>query len=361
VIEVNEGLTPDFALSPSQYHQAVLARNYPRLHYQGGNVEPWRAALGQRLRRLLGVWPARKVPLNVQSLYRLEHPLGTIEKIVFTSEPCADVPAYVCLPHSARPPYTFMICLQGHSTGMHVSIAREREDDTQPFASEGDRDFAIDCMAHGIAALCLEQRSFGLRREQRQAQVSPHGCHDAAMQALLLGKTLVGERVYDVERGLDYLAERGDVAMDRVGVMGNSGGGTATIYAAATLPRLAYAMPSCAFCTFADSIMSIYHCADNYVPGILRWAEMSDVLGLFAPRPLVVVAGREDDIFPLPGVLRAFDHLQQIYAAYGAADRCHLVIGEGGHRFYAQDAWPVLLDELRVTFGQQIGAGAGAA
>ncbi|KKL53551.1 hypothetical protein LCGC14_2274300 [marine sediment metagenome] len=44
-----------------------------------------------------------------------------------------------------------------------------------------------------------------------------------------------------------------------LGVMGNSGGGTITLFSAALLPRPRFAMPSCYFCTFRDSIMSIYH------------------------------------------------------------------------------------------------------
>lgn len=324
-----------------------MAELRPRLAYDGGDVVAWQNRLRRKLRSLLGYASGPKTPLNVQQIWRRAHPLGIIEKIVFTSEPFADVPAYVCLPKNARPPYTFMICLQGHSTGMHVSIGVQRDDETQPFDSPGDRDFALGCMARGIAALCIEQRSFGERREQMQQKVSPHGCHDAAMQALLVGKTLISERVYDVDRGIDYLATRGDADMRRIGVMGNSGGGTITIYAAALLPRLAFAMPSCAFCTFRDSIGSIYHCADNYVPGILTVADMGDVLGLFAPRPAVVVAGRDDDIFPLGSVQTAFAQLHRIYAAAGAADACRLVIGAGGHRFYADDAWPVMLDFMQ--------------
>jgi predicted esterase len=76
---------------------------------------------------------------------------------------------------------------------------------------------------------------------------------------------------------------------------------------------------------------------------------MADIMGLFAPRPLVIVAGREDPIFPLPGVEAAYAHLQAIYQAAGAAERCHLVVGDGGHRFYAEEAWPVMLQELAQT------------
>ena len=335
-------LTPAH-LSPSEYHRHLMTGIVPALRYDGGDVAAWQRRLRRKLRDLLGYATQPKTPLNARQVWRREHSLGVIEKIIFTSEPYADVPAYVCLPKNARPPYPFMICLQGHTTGMHVSIGVEREDETKAMDVPGDRDFALGCMARGIAALCIEQRAFGERREQAQQQVSSHGCHDAALQALLAGKTLIGERVYDVERGIDTLAARGDADMRRIGVMGNSGGGTTTIYAAALLPRLAFAMPSCSFCTFRDSIGGIYHCADNYVPGILKVADMADVLGLFAPRPVVVVAGREDDIFPIDGVRLAFEQLRRIYAAAGAEDACHLVGGEGGHRFYAADAWPVML------------------
>ena len=338
---------PKPAFAPSIYHRRIMDQLRPSLSFEcGDDVKAWQVRLRRTLRRLLGPAPQSKAPLKPRVLWTRPHRLGSIQKILFTSEPGSDVPAYVCLPRNVQPPYAFMICLQGHSTGMHNSIAVDRETEQERIRVAGDRDFGLGCMRRGIAALCIEQRSFGERRETVQKQVSPHGCHDAVMQALLLGRTLLGERVFDVDRGLDYLAARGDADMRRIGVMGNSGGGTVSLFSAAVLPRIRFAMPSCYFCTFRDSIMSIYHCADNYVPGLLQHAEMADVLGLFAPRPVVIVAGRKDPIFPIAGVRKAFKHLQSIYAAAGAADHCHLVIGPGGHRFYADLAWPKMLGEL---------------
>ncbi len=339
----------DLNLSPSVYHRNLLSQNVPSLGYDQGDVRKWQTKLRRKLRQLVGDMPEERCPLRPRQFWQRHHPLGVIEKITFTSEPYADIVAYVCLPKAAQPPYTFMVCLQGHSTGMHNSIAVQREDETKPLKVEGDRDFALGCMRRGIAALCIEQRSFGERREQKQAQVSPHGCHDATMHALMLGRTLIGERVYDVDRGIDYLASRGDADMNSIGVMGNSGGGTISLFSAALLPRIVFAMPSCYFCTFRDSIMSIYHCADNYIPALLKYAEMADIMGLFAPKPVVLVAGKEDTIFPISATRRAFRDLQQIYNACGAKNLCHLVVGAGGHRFYADDAWPVMLKEIERT------------
>jgi dienelactone hydrolase len=332
-----------FNYSPSLYHRHLMDNLKQDMHFEDGDVNAWQAELTEKLRDMVGIWPDEKVDLNVRSLWQKEHEYGTIEKIVFTSEPYADVPAYVCIPKNASKPYPFFVCLQGHSTGMHNSIGVSLEDENVSIEVGGDRDFGISAMKNGIAALCIEQRSFGERREKDQKMVSTHMCHDAVMHALKLGKTLTVERVYDVERGLDYLESRGDADMSKIGVMGNSGGGTISLYAAALLKdRLAYCMPSCSFCTFRDSIMSIYHCGDNYIPGLMRHAEMSDIMGLFAPKPVTIVAGKDDEIFPIEAVKQAFDHLKSIYAAAGAEENCRLVIGSEGHRFYADDAWPVM-------------------
>ncbi len=319
----------------------------PRYRYDGGDLGKWRQNWRRQLRRLLGDWPSGRCPLSPRQLWHRQHPLGTIEKVVFTSEPYADVVGYLCLPSNGSAPYPVMICLQGHNTGMHISIGVQADDEITPIPTRGDRDFALGCMRRGWAALCLEQRSFGERRELQQEQISSYNhCHDAVVQALMLGRTLLGERVYDVDRGIDYLMTRSEIDPRRIGVMGNSGGGAVSVYASAILPRLACAMPSCSFGTYADSKMILYHCACGYVPKIMQYAEMADVLGLFAPRPVVVVAGQDDPIVPLSSVKKAFAQLQKIYSAAGAPQNCQLVIGSEGHQFYAVPAWQTLLAML---------------
>ncbi len=333
--------------SPSECHTALISKTVQTLAYPGkAGIEKWRVELRAKLKDLTGlsIMPSKKAPLNTRSIWKRSTEHGTIEKIVFTSEPFAEVPAYVCVPHEVAKKGLWMICLQGHSTGMHNSIAVSRNDDTVPAEIEGDRDFAIGCMKRGIAALCIEQRAFGERSEQKQKEICSHNtCHDAAMHAIMLGRTLIGERVYDVDRGIDYLLSRKDVSPRCIGIMGNSGGGTISLFAGAMLDRISFMMPSCYFCTFKDSIMSIYHCGCNYVPGLLNCAEMSDVLGLFAPKPLLVVAGSEDPIFPIEAVKKSFARLKKIYKDSGAAENCRLHIGDGGHRFYADGAWPIFL------------------
>ena len=330
------------AFSPHRCHQRLLDAARPALAYAPGvDCAAWRTALGEKLRELVGLMP-RRLPLRLRMEERQEQEGYWERRFVFRAEVGAAVPCHLLVPKRARRPPPVMICLQGHSTGMHISLGRPRYQGDEA-SIEGGRDFARQAVQEGFAALVLEQRCFGERRDARPrwARQIKHTCTHAAMAALLLGRTMIGERVWDVCRAIDTLAEFPEVDSSRVACMGNSGGGTITYYAACLEPRIGAAMPSCAVCTYRDSIGRIDHCVDNYLPGALRYFEMGDLAGLIAPRPLVVVAGQHDGIFPLPGVEASFHTIQQVYQAAGQPGRCRLVVGPEGHRFYPEQAWPV--------------------
>jgi len=267
-------------------------------------------------------------------------PRFTEIRFEFESEPGFFVPAHMLTPKAASPldkggKLPVMICLQGHSTGMHISLGRAKfPGDDKSIA--GGRDFAIQAAERGYIAIAMEQRGFG---ELKHGS----GCLLPASQALLLGRTLLGERIYDVGRLIDALetglSDAADVS--RIYMMGNSGGGTATWHAAAVERRLAAVMPSCAFNLYRSSIFAMDHCICNHIPHIMEYMEMPDLAMLTAPTPVVIVCGREDPIFPLDAVEKGFETVRDVYAAAGAPDACRLVIGSEGHRFYPEESWPV--------------------
>ena len=330
-------------LDPAQHHIKLTKLNTPRLDYQSSeaDLKSWQRSVHNTVAKLSGfkhMDTMDRCPLKVRRVWQQEHALGSMEKLIITVEPGCDANIFVCIPHARKndKQMPWMICLQGHSTGAHNSIGVELDDNFKTKVIEGDRDLAISCMENGVAAVCLEQRGFGERRHNVNNGTD---CYMASMQALALGRSMIAERVYDVDRVIDYLYTRKDVDRKRIGVMGNSGGGTTTLFAAALLKRLTFAMPSCYFCTFEHSIMGIHHCLCNFVPSIQLEAEMADIIGSFAPKPLVVVAGKDDPIFPIKSVRSAFRALKKIYADAGAEDKVKLTVGPEGHRFYADQAW----------------------
>ena len=206
---------------------------------------------------------------------------------------------------------------------------------------EGERDIARQAAAEeGYIVIAPTTRAFGETRTAKDIEADKmHSCRDQLVHDLLVGRTPIGERVWDTSRLIDWALSNLPVDEGRIAITGNSGGGTISLFAGACDTRIALSMPGCYFCTFVGSIGTIRHCECNYVPGLLRMGEMYDVAGLIAPRPFCAIAGRTDPIFPVEHVRFAYDRLKAIYAVAGAEDRCELSIGEGGHRFYKTPAW----------------------
>ncbi len=306
------------------------------------SLSEWQERARKKLEELLGL-PYKKSEALFNVEYKTDSEDHTEIRFTYQSEENEFVPAVLQLPRTPRkekPPV--MICLQGHSTGMHISLGRAKFEGDRESAENGDRDFAKQCIKHGIAALVLEQRCFG----ERGGTPKPD-CYTASMTALLTGRTMIGGRVWDIMRLIDVLENEFADMLDteKIYCMGNSGGGTATFYATALEKRITAAIPSCAFATFYGSIGTMFHCACNFVPGISKYFDMAEIAGLIAPRPLVIVSGKEDGIFPLDTARHEFERLENIYYKNSVSpEACVHVIGEGGHRFYAEPAWKAFLE-----------------
>jgi hypothetical protein len=150
-----------------------------------------------------------------------------------------------------------------------------------------------------------------------------------------------------MSRLLDWALSREDVDGRTVLMMGNSGGGMVTLYAAALDTRITVAVPSCSFSAVASREGHVYHCDCNAVPGILEFGDLYDVAGLTAPRHLLTVNGRLDALHSTAEIERSAARVKAIYAAAGVPERYEHRWGAEGHRFYADLMWPFVLDARR--------------
>lgn len=327
---------------PETCHDYMLAHTKRELTYgPGRDVTAWRHEVASKLTELLGLNPERVEP-DIRREYEREWDDFREIRFVFATEPGADVPCHLLVPKRGKAPFPVVICLQGHTPGMHISLDRVQTDRDLQFVGASDA-FGIQAVREGYAALVMEQRCFGERKDGRPPEFHyvEELCSHASSIALMLGRTMIGERVWDVSRAIDMLSEFPEVDTSRIGCMGNSGGGTVTYYAACMEPRISIAMPSCSVVDYSSSIWPYDHCLCNYIPGILRYFEMGDLSVLIAPRPLLIVTGLKDGIFPIDAAEKTFATVKSIYSAVGAPDRCRLIVGQEGHEFYPDQAWPV--------------------
>ncbi len=311
-------------------------------------AEAWQKRLRPKVTELVGGFPSTRGSLKAQSLEQREFPNYRREKFVFESRPGQLVLGYLLTPKTGQKPYPAVICLPGHGRGVDDIVGIDDKGRDRTDRSGYMHDFAIQVVEQGMAAVAIEQMAFGCRRDAktRKGGLGRSACQPTAGAALLLGETMIGWRVWDVMRTIDWIETRLELNAKKVGVTGISGGGTITVFSAALEPRIQAAFASGYLCTFRDSIFSLSHCIDNYVPGILEWAEMYDVAGLIAPRPFFAESGMRDDIFPITAFRDSFARVKRVYEAFSAAPLIDQEVFEGEHSWHGVKGIPFLAKHL---------------
>jgi predicted esterase len=85
--------------------------------------------------------------------------------------------------------------------------------------------------------------------------------------------------------------------------------------------------------------MAVRHCLCNFVPGMVQVAEMVDIAGLVAPRPILIETGTQDPIFPSAATQRAHQALEEVYAVFEATTHLDIDIFEAEHAWSGAKAY----------------------
>jgi acetyl esterase/lipase len=338
-------------LSPSLAHDRAIAGVRPALHFADdrGDFADWQSRARAKLADLMGYPASRPAPAATKPE---DHALAgglRRRRVYLRLWHGGHAPLDLVWRSGDGRPLVPIICLQGTNSGSHLSWGEARlPPDPVKIAAGGD--YARQAAEQGFAAFCLEQSCFGERRERHMAPRSASATIDAANHALLLGRTLLGERAGDVSSVVDWIVA-GDAArvmgvpLDplRVAVMGSSAGGAVALYAAALDTRLSACLASGCVGFVADTIARRRDdSGQNVIPGFLRWFETDDVAALCAPRPLVMVSGTRDHIFPAAGMERVASSARSAYEKAGAPAALVTRAPDGPHGFYPGVAWPAL-------------------
>jgi hypothetical protein len=111
-----------------------------------------------------------------------------------------------------------------------------------------------------------------------------------------------------------YMANHPRVDKDKIAACGNSGGGTLCLFLAALAPELAVLSSS----GYPSQFSYIFekerkHCACNLLPGCMHGPDMWEILSTFAPKPLLIEEGRNDNLIPNDLFLRTARKVSHVY------------------------------------------------
>jgi cephalosporin-C deacetylase-like acetyl esterase len=249
-----------------------------------------------------------------------------IENVIFDSRPGFPVTANLYLPKATKEPLPAVVGTCGHSTNGK--------------AAEAYQSFAQGLARLGYVCLIYDPIGQGERLQYVNDDLSSQigvGVREhlhAGNQQFLIGEFFGMWRAWDGIRALDYLLTRPEVDKQRVGVTGNSGGGTMTTWLCGVEPRWTMAAPSCFVTTFRRNMENeLPQDTEQCPPRALALdLDHADFLAAMAPNPLIILA-KERDYFDVRGAEETYERLRRLYRLLDAEDNVALFVGPTGHGY----------------------------
>ena len=271
-----------------------------------GNAEDWRVRRPQverALKKALGLTTLpERTSLNVRTVSSDDRGDYIVDNIIFDSRPGFPVTANLYRPKANAGPRPAILSPIGH-------LLHDGKRDTEVQAR------SIKLAKMGFIVLSYDAIGHGER------MVSGNNHHEAGFALMPFGEHVTGWMVWDSMRGIDYLLSRPDVDPARIGVTGNSCGGLNTLYTAAVDPRVAVAVITGYTLEFNSWIKyGGAHGTCSYIPDLFHEMEWFEIAGLIAPRPLLMLNGEDDGIFPLSRARKAANNTATIYSVLGHGD-----------------------------------------
>lgn len=275
----------------------------------------------------VGGWPAVGIAVNAEVMKRTNYDGFTVENIIIESRPNVYVTANLYVPDGLASPTAAVLFLCGHA----------REAKSYPEYRNVCRYMALS----GMAALAIDPLGQGERLNYidvlTNGQTVGWGTMEhsyAGAQCWPLGDGLARYFVHDAMRAVDYLISRPEVDPAKIGVTGNSGGGTQTAMMMMADERIAAAAPG----TFVMNRQTYMYAggaqdAEQIWPNLTAVGiDHEDILIAMAPKPVLVLAARYD-FFPIEGTRRTVERSRRLWELHGKGDDLVLFEDDSVHKY----------------------------
>lgn len=315
-------------------------------------VQEWivkREEIKKLLLQIMGEFPVLTTWLNPRTLEEKEFDNYIRRKIVYTSEPGDEVPAYLFIPRLKDKKFPAVLC--PHQTNPYG------KQEAAGIKGNPELALAVKLAERGYVTLAPDAICFG----ERHNPLLGHYGEAIEFYKKYPRWSVAGKMIWDKSRAIDYLWTLEEVDPERIGAIGHSHGAYGSLHASAFDDRIKAVVASCGFSLFrADGNTFRWSHATPVMPKLgffmgehykkMTWENFQQfkleevnqvpfdwhyILALIAPRSLFLSVAVDDRIFPYGDRIEreVLPRLYPIYELYGKRDHLEAYFFKGGHRF----------------------------
>jgi len=310
--DLSDPVSPDTPLG-KLLRQMTAQR--PALAYDGQRGDDWRWWRGEvrgKVRELLGLYQYGAERVEVQE-GESDLISGVLrQRILLTAHDGLKLPAYLMRP----------VDLEGKAPALLVMAGHGSMKQTAGVVHSNHRSNALALAQRGFVTLALEERGFGELDEVDHLTLDRVG--------RLFGRPWLGTVIDDALRAVDYLEARPDVDATRLGATGLRLGAGIALFLAGLDERVrTVVVQGYLGGTVSPALIPGHGC--DFVPNLHRYADMSDVMRVLAPRPVLYIypRGRASSAV----VRQTFDRMRPIYEVFSCPDRTRFFEQEQGDQY----------------------------
>ncbi len=278
----------------------------------------------------------------------LDYPEYTLQK--YSLEVCDGLKTavFILTPKNLKENAPGVVALCGHGYGVRqiLNISKKGRKKLFRYADNYQKNFAVELVKRGCVVIAPELFGFGEARLKKDLKKPFYisSCDELSHHLLPYGLTTASVRILEALSCAEVLRNTENVDSERVSVMGISGGGLTALYASVLDDKI-YKTVICGYVnTFRDSILSMWHCPDNYIPHILEVGEIYDFASALAPKELFIESGKKDKLFPIDASLIAHGNIRRVYSLAGAEDKLHIDVFNGKHSVCGRKSFDYLAE-----------------
>ena len=326
-------------LSPQRMFQQMAAEHHPSCSFQPGvDFEHWKNETLPLVKATLGEFPERVDP---EPELVAEWEDGTLRKqrwIINVSKYIAATLLVNYPKNAPADPLPAILCCHGHGPlGKDVLMGNGAGPEFEAQTKQHNYNYGVVMAERGYVTYAIDWIGFGDRNDNRKPNhfnnnYSRDWCNLYYLHATMFGMTSLGINVTHGMAATDFVATLPGVDRDRFGVMGLSGGGTMALWMSLCNPSFRATEIIC----YSDlweyfGMRDMNYCGMQVAPGLYKLADVPDLQGLIAPRPLLVDIGAYDTCFTLDTSMRCYHKVRAIYEAAGVPERLELDLFCGEH------------------------------